>query len=136
MLKAFRYGAPPHGGSAPGIDRIVMLLADTPNIREIVAFPMNQQAEDLLMQAPGPGAARAPEGTAHPPRPAAAEGAVVTGSQCRKPTGNGPSPCPSPRFAGRGNPVKWRVSSFEVWRIAPPAPSSPSYGERAGVRGR
>ncbi|HKS87795.1 MAG TPA: aspartate--tRNA ligase [Stellaceae bacterium] len=54
MLKAFRYGAPPHGGSAPGIDRIVMLLADTPNIREVVAFPMNQQAEDLLMQAPAP----------------------------------------------------------------------------------
>jgi aspartyl-tRNA synthetase len=52
MLRAFRYGAPPHGGSAPGIDRIVMLLADTPNIREIVAFPMNQQAQDLLMQAP------------------------------------------------------------------------------------
>ena len=54
MLRAFRYGAPPHGGSAPGIDRIVMLLADTPNIREIVAFPMNQQAEDLLMGAPAP----------------------------------------------------------------------------------
>ncbi|MGC2415102.1 MAG: aspartate--tRNA ligase [Stellaceae bacterium] len=54
MLKAFRYGVPPHGGSAPGIDRIVMLLADTPNIREIVAFPMTQQAEDLLMQAPAP----------------------------------------------------------------------------------
>ncbi len=54
MLNAFRYGAPPHGGSAPGIDRIVMLLADTPNIREIVAFPMNQQAQDLLMQAPSP----------------------------------------------------------------------------------
>jgi aspartyl-tRNA synthetase len=54
MLNAFRYGAPPHGGSAPGIDRIVMLLADTPNIREIVAFPMNQQAQDLLMQAPAP----------------------------------------------------------------------------------
>ncbi len=54
MLKAFRFGAPPHGGSAPGIDRIVMLLADTPNIREIVAFPMNQQAQDLLMQAPAP----------------------------------------------------------------------------------
>jgi aspartyl-tRNA synthetase len=52
MLNAFRYGAPPHGGSAPGIDRIVMLLADTPNIREVVAFPMNQQAQDLLMQAP------------------------------------------------------------------------------------
>jgi aspartyl-tRNA synthetase len=52
MLNAFKYGAPPHGGSAPGIDRIVMLLAETPNIREIVAFPMNQQAQDLLMQAP------------------------------------------------------------------------------------
>jgi aspartyl-tRNA synthetase len=54
MLNAFKYGAPPHGGSAPGIDRIVMLLADTPNLREVVAFPMNQQAQDLLMQAPGP----------------------------------------------------------------------------------
>lgn len=54
MLKAFRYGAPPHGGSAPGIDRIVMLLADTPNIREVIVFPMNQQAEDVLMQAPAP----------------------------------------------------------------------------------
>jgi aspartyl-tRNA synthetase len=54
MLNAFKFGAPPHGGSAPGIDRIVMLLADTPNLREIVAFPMNQQAQDLLMQAPAP----------------------------------------------------------------------------------
>ena len=54
MLGAFRFGAPPHGGSAPGIDRIVMLLADEPNIREVVAFPMNQRAEDLLMQAPSP----------------------------------------------------------------------------------
>ena len=54
MLNAFKFGAPPHGGSAPGIDRMVMLLADTPNIREIVAFPMNQQAQDLLMQAPAP----------------------------------------------------------------------------------
>jgi aspartyl-tRNA synthetase len=54
LLRAFRFGAPPHGGSAPGIDRIVMLLADTPNIREVVAFPMNQQAQDLLMQAPAP----------------------------------------------------------------------------------
>ena len=54
MLNAFKFGAPPHGGSAPGIDRIVMLLADTPNLREIVAFPMNQQAQDLLMQAPSP----------------------------------------------------------------------------------
>jgi aspartyl-tRNA synthetase len=52
MLNAFKYGAPPHGGSAPGIDRIVMLLADETNIREVIAFPMNQQAQDLLMQAP------------------------------------------------------------------------------------
>jgi aspartyl-tRNA synthetase len=52
MLNAFRYGAPPHGGIAPGIDRIVMLLADERNIREVIAFPLNQQAQDLLMQAP------------------------------------------------------------------------------------
>ncbi len=52
MLSAFRFGAPPHGGSAPGVDRIVMLLADEPNIREVVAFPMNQKAEDILMGAP------------------------------------------------------------------------------------
>jgi len=52
MIGAFKYGAPPHGGSAPGIDRIVMLLADEPNIREVIVFPMNQKAEDLLMNAP------------------------------------------------------------------------------------
>ena len=52
MLRAFQFGAPPHGGSAPGIDRIVMMLADEQNIREVIAFPMNQQAEDLLMGAP------------------------------------------------------------------------------------
>jgi aspartyl-tRNA synthetase len=52
MLRAFRYGAPPHGGIAPGVDRIVMLLADTPNIREVTAFPLNQQAQELLLGAP------------------------------------------------------------------------------------
>ncbi len=52
MLNAFRYGAPPHGGSAPGIDRIVMLLADEPNIREVILFPLNQQGEDPMMGAP------------------------------------------------------------------------------------
>lgn len=52
MLKAFKFGAPPHGGSAPGVDRMVMLLADEPNIREVVIFPLNQQAQDLLMNAP------------------------------------------------------------------------------------
>ncbi len=52
MINAFKFGAPPHGGSAPGIDRIVMLLADQPNIREVIVFPMTQKAEDLMMGAP------------------------------------------------------------------------------------
>ncbi len=52
LWKAFHYGAPPHGGIAPGLDRIIMLLADEPNIREIIAFPLNQRAQDLLMGAP------------------------------------------------------------------------------------
>lgn len=52
MIKAFKYGAPPHGGCAPGIDRIVMLLAQTENIREVIAFPFNQKAQDLMMGAP------------------------------------------------------------------------------------
>jgi aspartyl-tRNA synthetase len=53
MFRAFHYGAPPHGGLAPGIDRIVMLLARTPNLREITAFPLNQQAQELVLGAPG-----------------------------------------------------------------------------------
>ena len=52
MIKALSYGAPPHGGMAPGIDRIVMLLANEKNIREVTMFPMNQNAQDLLMNAP------------------------------------------------------------------------------------
>jgi aspartyl-tRNA synthetase len=54
MLEAFEYGAPPHGGIAPGIDRIVMLLADEGTIREVMAFPKTQQATDLMTSAPSP----------------------------------------------------------------------------------
>ena len=52
MISAFKFGAPPHGGFAPGIDRIVMLIANEPNIREIILYPMNGKAEDLMMGAP------------------------------------------------------------------------------------
>ena len=52
MINAFKFGAPPHGGFAPGIDRIVMLIANEPNIREVILFPMNGKAEDLMMGAP------------------------------------------------------------------------------------
>ena len=54
MFRALHYGAPPHGGLAPGIDRIVMLIANQPNLREVTAFPLNQQAEELLLGAPSP----------------------------------------------------------------------------------
>ena len=54
MIHAFKLGAPPHGGIAPGVDRMAMLLADAPNIREVIAFPFNQQAQDLMMNAPAP----------------------------------------------------------------------------------
>src|SRR5690606_16220720 len=53
LWNAFHHGVPPHGGIAPGFDRIVMLLADEPNIREVIAFPLNQKAQDLMMNAPG-----------------------------------------------------------------------------------
>ena len=58
MYRAFQYGAPPHGGAAFGVDRIVMLLCGVQNLREITAFPMNQQAEDLLMGAPSQASAK------------------------------------------------------------------------------
>ena len=54
MLEAFEYGTPPHGGIAPGIDRICMILADEPNIREVIAFPKNQAARDVMADAPSP----------------------------------------------------------------------------------
>jgi len=52
MIEAFKHGAPPHGGIAPGLDRLVMILRDEQNIREVIAFPMNQSAQDLMMAAP------------------------------------------------------------------------------------
>jgi len=58
MYRAFQYGAPPHGGIAPGIDRIVMLLCGEENLREVVLFPMNQRAEDLMMGAPSEATAK------------------------------------------------------------------------------
>ena len=58
LYRAFQYGAPPHGGAAFGIDRVVMLLCGAENLREITLFPMNQQAQDLLMGAPSPASAK------------------------------------------------------------------------------
>src|SRR3546814_20507463 len=60
MINAFKFGAPPHGGSAPGVDRIVMLLADEPTIREVVVFPMNQKARELMMNETAPVRAQPP----------------------------------------------------------------------------
>jgi hypothetical protein len=71
LYRAFQYGAPPHGGIAPGLDRIVMLLCGEQNLREVVLFPMNQQAEDPLLGAPSEARPQAAARTAHPPRPAA-----------------------------------------------------------------
>ena len=70
MYRAFQMGAPPHGGIAPGVDRIVMLLAGEENLREVVLFPMNQRAEDLMMGAPRQRDAEAIARTAHPAEPA------------------------------------------------------------------
>ena len=73
MYRAFQYGAPPHGGMAAGIDRMVMLLVGAKNLREVALFPMNQQANDLLMGAPR-GDAEAAARAAHPRRGAGEEG--------------------------------------------------------------
>ena len=74
MYRAFQYGAPPHGGMAAGIDRIVMLLAGEQNLREVTLFPMNQRAEDLLMGAPSEVDAEAAARAAYPAEPAGDEG--------------------------------------------------------------
>ncbi len=83
MINAFKYGAPPHGGSAPGIDRIVMLLADEPNIREVIAFPLNQKGEDLMMGAPSTVSAAQLKELAirvvEPPKPAVAASHAKSG---------------------------------------------------------
>ena len=70
MIRALKFGAPPHGGMAAGIDRIVMLLCGAQNLREITLFPMNQSAEDLLMGAPSDADSEAAPGAAHPAEPA------------------------------------------------------------------
>ena len=70
MLRALSLGAPPHGGIAPGVDRIVMLLCGEENLREVVLFPMNQRAEDLLMGAPSEVTPEAASRAAHPAEPA------------------------------------------------------------------
>ena len=78
MYRAFRYGAPPHGGIAPGVDRIVMLLAGEENLREVMLFPMNQRAEDLMMGAPARGDAEAASRSLDPPRYSGEVGREIT----------------------------------------------------------
>ena len=78
MLRALSLGAPPHGGIAPGIDRIVMLLCGEENLREVVLFPMNQRAEDLLMGAPSEVTPKQLARTAHPAESAGQEIAPVS----------------------------------------------------------
>ena len=98
ILTAFRYGAPPHGGIAPGVDRLIMLLTDEPNIREVMAFPKTQAARDEMMDAPGPVSEVATQGAEHLPTPTPRR---RTRLRPRVPTGRGqqlkrcaPTTCP------------------------------------------
>ena len=87
MLHALSLGAPPHGGIAPGIDRIVMLLCGEENLREVVLFPMNQRAEDLMMGAPSEVTAKQLARIAHQAEPAAVKQCVRRVSRRRNPPG-------------------------------------------------
>ena len=116
MINAFKFGAPPHGGSAPGVDRIVMLLADEPNIREVIVFPMNQKAEDLMMGAPGDGRPQAAARAAHPPG-RAAEGSARP-SEPPQPRGLTAGRRPCDPDEGGGDPRRIRGTSMARLRLA------------------
>jgi len=118
LFQALKFGAPPHGGSAPGIDRIVMLLADEPNIREVVAFPFNQRAEDLMMQAPAEVGPEAEEGRRPEVRPG-----------CRGPRGRGRKlarargrthPRGSPALLNQAPKASCPAAPFHKWLIPSP----------------
>ncbi len=98
MYRAFQFGAPPHGGMAAGVDRIVMLVCGVQNLREITLFPMNQQAQDLLMGAPSEATPQAAARTRHP-HSREAEGVVAVTGFVRARWHNPLQPC-SPRRPG------------------------------------
>ena len=131
MLRALSLGAPPHGGIAPGIDRIVMLLCGEENLREVVLFPMNQRAEDLMMGAPSEVDAEAAARAAHPAqsagqvgvRPRVSGGRI--GSFMQRPLGSAggrlalSAPMAASPTAGGPAPGAWAIGAH-----APPGPAA------------
>ncbi|CAM5484145.1 Aspartate--tRNA(Asp/Asn) ligase [Streptomyces tendae] len=114
MLRALRFGAPPHGGIAPGVDRIVMLLADEPNIRETIAFPLNGNAQDLMMGAPTRAGRDPAEGAAPDGAQAAAE--VVRRRHAQGPgTGSLSGAGPGRLHPGPGLPPGRAAGSGSRW---------------------